>query len=130
VLSDIAVDLFSTLTYRPDAAWEVNLIPFGSVYWKDEMPEIREFVFKIPENDREQLLRMFSIRLKLWDDEPLSDDEQQLWDSIRAQLPNWALFQRLKLNLEDMRAREEAERQVYQEGEASADDPEGTVNNS
>jgi hypothetical protein len=121
MLSEVAVARFSVLTYRPDAEWEVNILPFGSIYWKDEMPDIRDFI-RTPEKDRDQLLRMFSIRLRVWDGEALSDEEQQLWDTIRAQIPQWALFHRLKLSPEDARAREKAERQVEQEFESLSED--------
>lgn len=121
MLSDIALKHLSMLTYRPDAKWEVNILPFGSIYWADEMPDIRKFV-ECQELDREQILRMFDIRLGLWDGEILLAEDQQLWDSIRAQVPDWALFQRLRLTDEEKVARKEAERQVEREFETAFDD--------
>jgi hypothetical protein len=40
MLSEKAVRVLAALVYRPDAEWEVNIIPFGSIYWDDEMPAI------------------------------------------------------------------------------------------
>ena len=120
MLSQIAVKQLSGLTYRPEAEWLVNVLPVGSVYWADEMPDIRELVH-YPEEDRERILRMFSIRLKMWDAEALSDDEKRLWDSICAQVPTWALFRRVSLTEEQKVARQKAEQQVAQEFETLSD---------
>ena len=38
MLSKKAIVLLTALSYRDDAKWEVNILPFGSIYWTDEMP--------------------------------------------------------------------------------------------
>jgi hypothetical protein len=48
----------------------------------------------------------------------LSAAEQQLWDTVRSQVPDWAFFHRLTLTDEQTRAREKAEKQVKQEFES------------
>ena len=45
------------------------------------MPDIRHLM-NIPEDDRNQIFRLFAIRLRLWKGEPLPDVEQQFWDTI------------------------------------------------
>jgi hypothetical protein len=117
MLSDIAVKQLSALTFRSESKRLVNILPFGSIYWADEMPDVQQFIL-CPEQDRTNILRMFSTRIKLWDAEALSDEEINLWNSIHSQVPNWALFQRLTLNDEDRLAREEAKRQVEREFES------------
>jgi hypothetical protein len=57
---------------------------------------------------------MFGLRLKIWDGETLSPQDQELWDAVRRQVPHWALFKRLSLTDEQRLAREKAERQVEQ----------------
>jgi hypothetical protein len=63
MLSEKAVALLAALAYRADADWEVNLLPFGSIYWNDEMPAIRD-LFDRPD-DMLIIHAMFGIRLKL-----------------------------------------------------------------
>jgi hypothetical protein len=72
----------------------------------------------LPEDDRNRILLLFSIRFKIWDGKRLSDDEQSSWESARMQVPNWAFFSRLELSADDRRAREEAESAVEKELEA------------
>lgn len=120
MLSEAAVKVLSSLTYQPDAEWLINVFPFGSVYWADEMPDIRQFVHCL-EQDRAEILRMFSIRLELWNAEALFDGDKQFWDLIRAQVPTWPLFRRLQLTDAHRLARIKAEQQVANEFEALSD---------
>ena len=83
------------------------------------MPDIRQLI-RCQEQDRKEILQMFSLRLKVWDGEPLSDDETQLWESIRSQVPAWPLFRRLNLTDEHKLARQEAEEQDAQEFESDS----------
>ena len=118
-LSEYAVALLAALPYRPDTEWQVNILPFGSIYWADEMPPIGELLAR--QDDVLIILRMFGTRLRLWDGEVLSTQDQYLWDGIKGQVPPWALFRRLNLNDEQKQAREEAERQVEREFESLSD---------
>jgi len=120
MLSEKAVALLADLPYRPDAEWGVNILPFGSIYWKDEMPSLRDLVDK--QDDMLIIHAMFGIRLKLWDREVLNAQDQGLWDAVKSQVPHWALFHRLNLNEEQKQARKEAERQVDREFESLSDD--------
>jgi hypothetical protein len=90
----------------------VNVIPFGTVFWLDEMPSMAELF----ENTGDKFLihSMFGLRLKLWDGQALSAEEQQLWDSVKTQVPEWPFFKRLHLSSEQKQAREQAEMQVLQ----------------
>lgn len=120
MLSERTVAVLTALSYRPDAEWGVNILPFGSVYWKDEMPEMLD-IFDM--QDMATIFRMFGIRMSLWDNEVLSAEDRQLWDAIKSQVPDWALFKRLSLSDEQRAARESAEQQVQQEFESlGADD--------
>ena len=120
MLSKKAVALLAALPYQPDAEWEVNILPFGSIYWKDEMPSLGDLVDK--QDDMLVIHAMFELRLKLWDREVLNAQDQQLWDAVKSQVPQWALFHRLNLNEEQKQAREDAERQVEREFESLSDD--------
>ncbi len=120
MLSAKALTVLRALTYRPDADWAVNILPFGSIYWNDEMPDVRSL---LDFNDMALIFKMFGIRLNIWDGKPLTNADQQLWNTVQRQVPHWALFKRLSLSDEQRLARAEAERQVEQEFESlGADD--------
>lgn len=121
MLTETTIKELARLEYQPDAEWLVNVFPFGSVYWADEMPDIGKLVH-CQGQDWKEILRMFSIRLKVWDGEVLSSDETQLWDSLHNQVPAWPLFQRLNLSDEQKRARQKAERRVAEEIEILCDE--------
>ena len=57
---------------------------------------------------------MFGIRIQIWDGKTLSNQDLELWDAVKRQVPKWALFMRLSLSDEQRLARQEAERQVEQ----------------
>ncbi|MGE5323447.1 MAG: hypothetical protein ACM3SW_11320 [Actinomycetota bacterium] len=116
MLSPNTLAYLSTLTYRADAKRLVCILPLGSIYWDDEMPPMWELV-RVPEADREEVLRVFALRMKIWDREILSEDDQQFWDSVRSAAPSWAIFQRLELSPGDQRERAEAEQACAKEFE-------------
>jgi hypothetical protein len=109
-LSQKAVLILSALKYDPSAGWGINVAPFGSIFWHDEMPD----PFELCENAGDQVLinSMFALRLRTWDGQALTVEDQRLWDSVKAQVPDWAFFKRLFLTNEQKQAREEAETEV------------------
>ena len=115
------VAVIAALPYQSDAEWEVNILPFGSIFWKDEMPAIGD-LFDKPD-DMAVIFKIFGMRIRLWDGKRLNAQDQQLWDAVRDQAPNWALFRRLNLSEEQRLARQKAERQVEQEFESLGSDP-------
>jgi len=86
------------------------MVPFGSIFWLDEMPSMAELFEDT--NDAFLIHSMFALRLKLWDGQTLNADDQQLWDSVKTQVPEWPLFKRLCLSSEQKQAREQAELNV------------------
>jgi len=78
------------------------MLPFGSIFWLDEMPSMAELFENT--NDAFLIHSMFGLRLKLWDGQTLDADEQQLWDSVKAQVPEWPFFKRLSLSTEQQQA--------------------------
>lgn len=117
MLSQSTIALLSGLKYRPDAKRETCLIPLGSIYWEDELPELVELA-KLSDAERNAVWALFAIRFKVWDKEQLSTEEAAFWEAARAEVPGWALFQRIELSPEDRRAREEAEQDVEKQFEA------------
>ena len=108
MLTETTRGFLSTLTYRADATRQVCWLPLGGIYWEDEIPDIH-YLNEIPEKDRKQIFRLFTIRVRLWKGEVLSDREQQLWDAAYSQVPQWAFFQNNRISADDQRAQEDAE---------------------
>jgi hypothetical protein len=123
VLSEKIVAVLGAMPYQPDAEWEVNILPFGSIFWKDEMPEIRDLFDRT--EDMGIIHAMFGMRLKIWDGDALNPEDQELWDTVRRRVPQWALFKRLSLSDEQRLAREKAELQVEQEFESTGPEHDG-----
>jgi hypothetical protein len=124
MVSKETLSQLSALTYHADAKRQVCILPLGSVYWDDELPQVGKFA-AFPEADRNEIFRVFAIRLKVWDRQVLSDEDRQFWESMRSAAPNWAIFRRLDLSDADRREREEIERACTKEFEeflASADE--------
>jgi hypothetical protein len=117
VLTDAIIDLLRRLTVRADARRMVSLIPLGSIYWEHEMPDYLDLA-KLSEDERNAIWRLFAIRFKVWDGELLSADDRVFWDTAHAEVPSWALFNRLVLTAEDRDARKKAEGDVEKEFEA------------
>jgi hypothetical protein len=109
MMSETTLGFLSTLTYRSDAKRQVCWLPLGGIYWEDEMPDIRHLM-DIPEDDRNQIFRLFAIRLRLWKGEPLPDGERRFWDATYSQVPSWAFFRRQETSADDQHAQEQAER--------------------
>jgi hypothetical protein len=114
MLSETTIAYLSTLTYRADAHRQVCWLPLSGIYWEDEMPDIH-YLVKIPEDDRKLILRLFSIRVRLWKSRALNDEEKRLWDMTQSQVPSWALFHRQEISAADLKAQETAERETTEE---------------
>jgi len=124
MLTEATLGFLSTLTYRADAKRLVSWMPLSGIHWEDELPHIH-LLHEIPENDLDQILRLFNIRVRLWHGEVLSDKEQQLWDATYSQVPQWAFFRREHVSDDDQHAQEAAERGgaiVYEALFAEADE--------
>jgi hypothetical protein len=111
-LSEKALSMLTALRYDPSASWGVNIVPFGSIFWLDEMPSMAELFDSA--GDTSLIHSMFALRVKLWDGQALNAEDQKLWDSVKAQVPDWPFFKRLELSSEQKQAREQAELQVLQ----------------
>jgi hypothetical protein len=109
MISENTITQLSALTYRADAKRRVCWIPLGGICWDDEMPDVYQSIH-FPEEDRDQMFRLFLLRTKIWKGVELSEDEQDFWDEARARMPSWALFHRISISEADLLAQEQAER--------------------
>lgn len=106
-LSEHAIDFLAGLSFDPDAARMSSVIPLAGIFWADELQI--EKVRALEDHDRSAIFRLFGIRQKIWTGNPLSSDEQELWDSALEGLPGWPLFKRLSISSEDREAQRAAE---------------------
>jgi hypothetical protein len=88
-------------------------LPLSSICWEDEMPDF-QLLREIPQDDFNQLLRLFGIRTRLWKDEPLTEDDERFWDRARSQVPGWAFFRRKTISADEQQVQDEAERATDQ----------------
>jgi hypothetical protein len=124
VLAKTTITMLSALTYRVDAKRQVCLLPLAGIYWDDELPDLRE-LFKISEDDREQIFRLLGLRYQIWKGEVLTDEERQFWQNMQSLIPTWAFFERQEVTPEDLQAQDDASRsttEVLQAWFADADE--------
>ena len=107
MLSANLVPRLSQMPFRPDAELRVSYLPLGSIYWTDELDEIVDELITAEEADGGALLRLFRIRVRIWEGEPLTDADRQFFEEARAQVPGYALFHRLQISEEDLQVHRE-----------------------
>lgn len=111
MLSKSAVEFLSPMTYQDDAKRCYCILPFGSIYWDDEIPDF-EALHSLGKQDYRAISGLFVIRSKLWRAEELTDQEEQYWEAAKSQLLNYPLFHRLELSVEDREAQDDLEASV------------------
>lgn len=108
MLSKSAVEFLSPMTYQDGAKRCYCLIPLGAIYWDDEIPDFKDF-HALDKQDYRAIMRLFGIRSKLWFGKEPTEPEDQHWEAAKSQLPNYPLFCRLDLSVEDREAQDELE---------------------
>ncbi len=98
MLSAELVSRLSQMSSRRDAELRVSYLPLGSIYWTDELNEIVDELITADEADADALLRLFRIRARMWDEEPVDDADREFFVIAREQVPDYALFQRLHID--------------------------------
>jgi hypothetical protein len=114
---DFPYETLSELRFRADAKCRMNILPLGSIYWEDEMPNSQTLfnMLKVSKAERDNFWRVFAIRLKIWDGNLLEADELALWEEVSSKAPHWPLFRRLALSDEQRAARQQVEKEVHAE---------------
>lgn len=111
MLTDVAVKYLSALKRQPDAVRMNSYLPLGGIYWVDEIPDLSELL-KMAESDRGCIFKLFSIRFRIWNSATLTPTDQEFWDAARSIVPEYPLFQRLVLSVEDRSAQHLVEQEV------------------
>lgn len=112
MLSAETAKYLSSLRRRHDAKRMICWVPLGGIFWNDELAEAHD-LNRFPEDDLAQILRIFGARAKMWAGEPLSEEQVRLWNEVKSQVPEWALFGRKEVTAEDL----EAQRGAQQAGD-------------
>jgi hypothetical protein len=118
MLSEATSALLNTLTYRADARVRCSLMPLGGIFWEDELPDHNQFLSKIPDDDQRHIMRLFGIRVRLWDGQTLRHEDQQFWDAMQSLVPRWAFFERLSVSADELCRQDEIAKQAEEVYEA------------
>ncbi len=108
MLTDRAVAFLRPLTFSAAAECRCSVIPLAGIYWVDEMPNFRA-LRELPKQDQHGIYRLFSIREEIWAGSPPEGDDKVFWENAKAQVPQYALFQRLELSEQERATRARAE---------------------
>jgi len=110
-LSDSTIRKLHDLSFDPEAKMITCLLPLGSVYWSDELPD--KMFLEFPEGpDRTFVMTLFSIRINYWNSGAMSPEEQALWEETRAHFPAWPIFRRLRVTDAAMSAHQSAQKEA------------------
>lgn len=109
MFSDDAARKIHALTFDPQAERLISFLPLGSIFWRDELPQLQFLAFA-EGADRDLMLRLFSIRIQYWNTNTMTSENQLIWREAQQRFPDWAFFRRLNLTVEDKQAHEEAQR--------------------
>lgn len=112
MFSDSSIKIIRRLCFDSSAGLHHCMIPLGSIYWDDELPEERFSAFSHP--DRDLVLRVFSIRISLWNKEKIGESDLLFFEKVRMMFPHWPLFQRLQLNRESQIAHEKVQQSAFE----------------
>ncbi len=105
MFTEHATEYLEKLTYNASAERDTSIVPLGGIYWKDEIPDWDAF-HELPEEDKNNILSLFSIRFEIWDGTVLSAESAAYWAEARSLFPRCPIFQRLMLSADDKQAQE------------------------
>jgi hypothetical protein len=96
-LCPVCLAQFQALQFDAAATIHSNLMPFGSIFWGDEMPPRDEQEFIHHKDCKFALIRLISARKQLWKSGCHTETEQALFAEARKLIPGWPGFSRLSL---------------------------------
>lgn len=111
MLSEETAMKLATFTHREDARRVFCWLPISGIVWDDEIPDVKE-LGQLPEEDRNQILKLFGLRVRRWRGDTLVGNEHQFWEELRAQVPEWAFFQRQTATADDLRAQDQVDKET------------------
>jgi hypothetical protein len=106
-LTEQTIEEIRALRCASDAQIIAALDSIGTVYWSDETTDAMSLLL-FTESECEQIQKLFAIRARYWDTGTMGHDDQLYWEESRKQFPNWPIFQRLELSVEQRKALEVA----------------------
>ena len=107
-LAERTIEEIRNLRFDSDAQIITALDSIGTVYWSDEIPEepVRAF---LTESEAAQVRRLFMIRERYWNTGTMGYQDQLYWQESQRQFPDWPVFQRLELSVEQREKQQGAE---------------------
>ena len=105
MISPLAHEYLAGLRLDPHAKRQCCPIPLAGIYWSDEIPDFQALI-QMPEDERQLVYRLFSIRFRLWGKEVLSSGDDIFWCSCERKYPECPILQRAVLSSEDQKAQD------------------------
>ena len=102
----------NNLIFADDAEMLEISLPSVAVCWSDEILSMQE-TMKLQSNERKNYYLLFSLRVKIWLNEPFTADQEKLWSQANEFAPNWPLFKRLTPSSEIIKSQKELEDSVF-----------------
>jgi hypothetical protein len=101
-----AHEYLGRLRFDQRAKRQCCLIPLGGIYWSDEIPDFQALL-RVPDDERQSIYRLFSIRFRLWAKEVLSSDDDIFWCYCEKMYPECPILRRSTLGPEDQKAQDD-----------------------
>ena len=110
-ISESAVEKIKALSHKADAEIIHCLLPLGSIFWSDELPDSKLRFHEFKGDDHEFVMRLFAIRIGYWNDGVIPEEDRAFWEQAKTRFPDWPIFQRLEFTATAKAAHEEVERE-------------------
>jgi len=102
MLCAACTEAFRALEFNAEATRSSNIMPFCSIVWSDEVPEM-SYKFTHPEC-RIVVIQLMSARKSYWQTGVVPPDLLEAREQFRIQFPEWPGFHRLEISPDDRNA--------------------------
>ena len=87
-------------------------LPSVALCWSDEVLSMQE-IMKLPSKERKSYYLLFSLRVKIWQNEPFTLEQEKLWSQANEFAPNWPLFKRITPSSEIIKSQKDVEDSTF-----------------
>jgi hypothetical protein len=102
VLCSKCLEKYRRLRFDPACHYSLNILPFCSLEWPDEHPA--RWVRECCDECRLSITRLVRARTNLWRQGDVPEEARLLWSQAQEVVPHWPGFQRLSLNIQQLRS--------------------------
>jgi hypothetical protein len=109
MFSELTVQIISSLRFDPNAQTVYCLLPLGSIFWSDELPQLKFLAFG---DDHDKIMRLFAIRINYWETNEIPAADLSVWEHAQREFPEWPFFRRLALTSAQLQQHKNAQQQM------------------